>query len=86
MVSTAPTAKFGLDSDTIFELWPTSGIDEVQAVIRAVYRQVLGNPHIMESERLVNAESQLCDGSITVREFVRAVAKSDFYRARYSVP
>lgn len=83
MVSTAPTAKFGLDSDTIFELWPTSGIDEVQAVIRAVYRQVLGNPHIMESERLVSAESQLCDRSISVREFVRAVAKSDFYRARY---
>ncbi|NET63424.1 MAG: photosystem I reaction center subunit XII [Moorea sp. SIO1G6] len=83
MVSTAPTAKFGLDSDLIFELWPTSGIDEVQAVIRAVYRQVLGNPHIMESERLVNAESQLCDRNISVREFVRAVAKSDFYRARY---
>jgi phycoerythrin-associated linker protein len=37
----------------------------------------------MESERLVSAESQLCNGTITVRDFVRAVAKSDFYRARY---
>lgn len=51
--------------------------------IRNVYKQVLGNPHIMESERLVSAESQFCDGSISLREFVRAVAKSDFYRARY---
>jgi phycoerythrin-associated linker protein len=66
-----------------FELWPTSSLEEVQTVIRAVYKQVLGNPHVMESERLITAESQLCDRSITVREFVRAVAKSDFYRSRY---
>lgn len=70
-------------SPTVLELWPTSGLDDVQTVIRAVYKQVLGNPHVMESERLVSAESQLCDRSITVREFVRAVAKSDFYRSRY---
>ncbi|NET32752.1 MAG: photosystem I reaction center subunit XII [Cyanothece sp. SIO1E1] len=70
-------------SPMILELWPTSGLDEIQTIIRAVYRQVLGNPHIMDSERLVTAESQLCDRSITVREFVRAVAQSDFYRTRY---
>ncbi|MEL6353454.1 MAG: phycobilisome rod-core linker polypeptide [Cyanobacteria bacterium J06627_28] len=66
-----------------YELWPTSSPDDLQAIIRAVYKQVLGNPHVMESERLVTAESQLCDGSISVREFVRAVAKSDFYKSRY---
>jgi phycoerythrin-associated linker protein len=70
-------------SPMILELWSTSGLDDVQTVIRAVYKQVLGNPHVMESERLVTAESQLCDRSISVREFVRAVAKSDFYRTRY---
>jgi phycoerythrin-associated linker protein len=70
-------------SPTIFELWPTSSLEETQTVIRAVYKQVLGNPHVMESERLVTAESQLCDRSISVREFVRAVAKSTFYRDRY---
>ncbi|MBW4550318.1 MAG: phycobilisome rod-core linker polypeptide [Aphanocapsa sp. GSE-SYN-MK-11-07L] len=70
-------------SPTIFELWPTSSLEEIQTVIRAVYKQVLGNPHVMDSERLVTAESQLCDGSISVREFVRAVAKSNFYRDRY---
>jgi phycoerythrin-associated linker protein len=57
--------------------------DELQTVIRAVYRQVLGNPHVMESERLTSAESRLCHGELTVREFVREVAKSDFYRRRY---
>ena len=68
---------------TTFELWPNSTSEEKQSIINAVYRHVLGNPHVMESERLVTAESQLCDGSISVRDFVRAVGKSDFYRSRY---
>lgn len=72
-----------MSSSTILELWPSSGLEELQIVIRAVYKQVLGNPHVMESERLTTAESQLCDRSISVREFVRVVAKSEFYRARY---
>lgn len=58
-------------------------IADKQATIRAVYKQVLGNPHVMDSERLATAESQFCEGRLTVREFVRAVAKSDFYRSRY---
>jgi phycoerythrin-associated linker protein len=70
-------------SPTVQELWSTSDLEEVKTVIRAVYKHVLGNPHVMDSERLVTAESQLCDRSISVREFVRAVAKSDFYRSRY---
>ena len=67
----------------MFELWPSSSLEDIQIIIRAVYKHVLGNPHVMESERLATAESQLCDRSITVRDFVRAVAKSDFYRSRY---
>ncbi|MFM7888573.1 MAG: phycobilisome rod-core linker polypeptide, partial [Pseudanabaena sp.] len=55
----------------------------IDTVIRAVYKQVLGNPHVMESERLISAESKLTNGEISVREFVRIVAKSDFYRDRY---
>lgn len=67
----------------MIELWPTSGLADVQTVIRAVYKQVLGNPHVMESERLITAESKLCDRSYSVRDFVRAVGQSDFYRDRY---
>jgi phycoerythrin-associated linker protein len=70
-------------TSSVLELWSTSDLEEVQTVIRSVYKQVWGNPHVMESERLVTAESQLCDRSISVREFVRIVAKSDFYRTRY---
>jgi phycoerythrin-associated linker protein len=68
------------------ELWPNRSATDVENIIRAVYKQVLGNPHVMESERLVTAESQLADGLLSVREFVRAVGQSDFYRKRYSLP
>lgn len=68
---------------TPIELWSVRSAQDVQTTIRAVYKQVWGNPHVMESERLVAAESQLANGDISVREFVRAVGKSDFYRARY---
>jgi len=60
-----------------------NSVDDVDSVIRAVYKQVWGNPHVMESERLVSAESKLTNGEISIREFVRIVAKSDFYRDRY---
>ena len=69
--------------DTPIELRTNSSPDEIANVIRAVYKQVWGNPHVMESEQLVSAESQLCNGELTVRDFVRAAAQSDFYRARY---
>jgi phycoerythrin-associated linker protein len=69
--------------DAPIELRPNSSLDDIATVIRAVYKQVLGNPHVMESERLATSESQLTNGEITVKEFVRAVAKSNFYRSRY---
>lgn len=59
-----------------------SGVD-FDIIINSVYRQVLGNAHVMENERLLAAESQLRDGRLTVRDFVRAVAKSPLYRSRY---
>ncbi|MGK7944618.1 MAG: phycobilisome rod-core linker polypeptide [Microcystaceae cyanobacterium] len=62
---------------------PISTLEDKQGVIRAVYKQVWGNPHVMESERLISAESQFCNGTLSVREFVRAAAQSDFYRSRY---
>ncbi|ELR97449.1 phycobilisome rod-core linker polypeptide [Gloeocapsa sp. PCC 73106] len=69
--------------DAPVELFASRGSVEIETVVRAVYKQVLGNPHVMESERLIDAESRLSNGELTVREFVRVVAKSDFYRSRY---
>ena len=65
------------------ELRPNWTQDDAQAVINAVYRQVLGNDYIMQSERLSATESLLCNGSLTVRDFVRAVAKSELYKTKF---
>lgn len=65
------------------ELRPNWTQDDAQAVINAVYRQVLGNDYIMQSERLTATESLLRNGSLTVRDFVRAVAKSELYKTKF---
>jgi phycocyanin-associated rod linker protein len=65
------------------ELRPNWTQDDAQAVINAIYRQVLGNDYIMQSERLIATESLLCNGSLTVRDFVRAVAKSELYKTKF---
>ncbi len=56
---------------------------DAENVVRAVYRHLLGNDYVMASERLVGAESLLKNGSITVREFVRSVAKSELYKSKF---
>ncbi len=65
------------------ELRPNYTRDDVQAVIRSAYRQILGNDYLMQSERLVTAESLLQEGNITVREFVRQLAKSELYKEKF---
>jgi phycocyanin-associated rod linker protein len=60
--------------------------EDAQGVIQAVYRQVLGNDHLMASERLTGLESLLSNGQLTVREFVRAVAKSELYKTKFLYP
>ena len=65
------------------ELRPNWTKEEAQLAIQAVYRQVIGNDYIMTSERLKGQESLLCNGSITLRDFVRAVAKSELYKSKF---
>ncbi|MEA5466722.1 phycobilisome rod-core linker polypeptide [Leptothoe sp. PORK10 BA2] len=65
------------------KLVPGASDEDISLVIGAIYKQVLGNAHVMESERLISAESQLRHGDLTVRGFVRVLAKSDQYRARF---
>jgi phycocyanin-associated rod linker protein len=75
------TAAFSEAPRVELRLNPTK--EDVEAVIRAVYRQLLGNDYLMASERLTSAESLLRDGNLTVREFVRSVAKSELYKNKF---
>lgn len=53
-----------------------------QAVIRAAYLQVFGRD-VYEGQRQKIAEIKLENGEITVREFIRQLAKSDIFRNQY---
>ncbi|MCT0207064.1 phycobilisome linker polypeptide [Synechococcus sp. CS-1332] len=65
------------------ENWSNASDQDKTTIIRTVYQQVLGRQYIMESERLEGAESLFRNGYLSVREFVRAVAKSGLYRAKF---
>lgn len=86
MTGLAEAGRLGIkpfeESEKI-ELRPNWTEDEVQAVIRAAYRQVLGNEHLMSRERLTSAESLLRQGQISVRDFVRFIAQSQLYREKF---
>ncbi|KAB8332709.1 photosystem I reaction center subunit X [Scytonema tolypothrichoides VB-61278] len=53
-----------------------------QAVIRAAYLQVFGRD-VYDGQRLKVQEIKLENGEISVREFIRALAKSDVFRKMY---
>lgn len=90
MTSATSARQLGFEPFTAapLELRTHGSEEQVQAVIAAAYRQVFGNEHVMQAERLSSAESLLRQGSITVRNFIRTLAQSELYRHKffYSTP
>ena len=82
MGNLALSATLGLDAFEAepLELRPNYTEDDLQIIIRSVYKQILGNEYVMDNQRLESAEALLRNGSITVREFIRVVAKSSLYQ------
>lgn len=70
-------------NNRINESWTTSSEGDKAALIRTVYQQVLGRQYVMASERLEGPESLFKRGYLSLREFVRQVAKSNLYRDRF---
>lgn len=86
MAITAAASRLGtsaFNDATRIELRPNATKEDIETVIRAVYRQVLGNDYLMAAERLTSAESLLRDRNLSVREFVRWVAKSELYKSKF---
>lgn len=82
----ANAAYLGIErfsTDRNKENWSNGTDLDKTALIRAVYKQVLGNQHIMASERLEGPESLFKRGYLSVREFVRQVAQSGLYKAKF---
>lgn len=86
MAVTTAASRLGtsaFDQSAPVELRSTATKEEIETVIRAVYRQLLGNDYLMAAERLTSAESLLRDRKLTVQEFVRLVAKSELYKTKF---
>jgi len=75
--------RFSEESEAPLELIPGDDDARKEQIIRAVYKQVLGNAYVMDSERQIVTESQFKLGEISVRELVRRIAKSSLYRSRF---
>ncbi|BAY13063.1 phycobilisome linker polypeptide [Calothrix sp. NIES-2098] len=89
MPITSAASRLGtsaFDQTRPVELRPNWTAEDAKIVIQAVYRQVLGNDYLMQSERLTSLESLLTNGKLSVRDFVRAVAKSDLYKTKFLYP
>ncbi|WP_017653325.1 phycobilisome linker polypeptide [Fortiea contorta] len=89
MPITSAASRLGttaFDQTRPIELRPNWTPADAQIVIQAVYRQVLGNDYLMLWERLTSLESLLTNGKLSVRDFVRGVAKSELYKTKFLYP
>ena len=66
-----------------FEEYSPYDDDQLKTAIKACYKQIYGNLYAMESERSIDSERRLRNGDITIRGFIRDLAKSPFYRFHY---
>lgn len=81
-----PASRLGVerfDSDSPYENFAGDPDASKVEVINAAYRQVMGNAYVMDSERQLVPESQFKLGEISVREFIRRIAKSELYQSRF---
>jgi phycobilisome rod-core linker protein len=67
------------DSFPIYQLERITDSSEVQELIWAAYRQVFSEHETLKNHRQTALESQLKNRAITVRDFIRGLAKSDVY-------
>lgn len=70
----------GEDTPYLYRLESCSSQSDLEELIWAAYRQVFSEHVILKSSRQTNLESQLKNRAITVRDFIRGLAKSEVFR------
>ncbi len=68
------------DTPRIYRLEDSPTDSEIQELIWAAYRQIFSEHENLKFYRQQNLESQLKNRAITVRDFMRGLAKSEAYR------
>jgi phycobilisome rod-core linker protein len=74
------------DTPYIYRLEDVNSPVEMRALVWAAYRQVFSEHETLRFNRQITLETRLANGSITVRDFIRELAKSQrFYEIVVSV-
>ncbi|ABA22549.1 Phycobilisome linker polypeptide [Trichormus variabilis ATCC 29413] len=75
------TADVNEDTPYIYRLEDANSPSEIEELIWAAYRQVFNEQEILKFNRQIGLETQLKNRSITVKDFIRGLAKSErFYQ------
>ncbi len=82
-------AEYGVPGDEqpriyTMETLPSPG--EIDVLIKAAYRQIFNEQQMLTCNRQTFLESQLRNGQITVRDFIRGLLLSDTFRRRNYEP
>ena len=78
-------AKFEVGGDEQSRIYTTANLCssvEIEELIKAAYRLIFNEQQLLASNRQIFLESQLRNGQITVREFVRGLLLSETFRRR----
>lgn len=68
------------DTPYVYRIEDVSSPSDFQALVREAYRQVFNEQLLLRFNRQVTLETRLANGSITVRDFIRELVKSErFY-------
>jgi phycobilisome rod-core linker protein len=78
-VSSFGVADQNEDTPYIYRIEDVSSYTDIQSIIWAAYRQVFSEHEILKFNRQTALESQLKTGSLSVRDFIRGLAKSEAY-------
>lgn len=79
-------ADFNEDTPYIYRIEDVNSPDELRTLVWAAYRQVFSEHETLKFNRQITLETRLANGSITVRDFIRELAKSKrFYDVVVSV-
>ena len=74
------------DTPYIYRVEDVNSPEEMRALVWAAYRQVFSEHETLRFNRQITLESRLANGSISVRDFIRELAKSErFYEIVVSV-
>ena len=71
------------DDNFTYDKYSAFDDETLKSIIESCYRQVFGNLQPMSSEIDIEPQRRLRNGDINIKEYIRSLVHSDFYRKHY---